>query len=141
MLQSRLVMRVVSKVTASYSVQLIDWMMPPSVWLRMPSGLTASPLSIAATARSGADAAALAVDLDFDRDRAVGGEVLVAREGEAAPAPALLLVARPAEALGGRADHVARARVLEVPQPELDRIGLRRARELVHEALDREHVV
>ncbi len=34
----------VSKVTSSSSVQFVDWMMPPSMWLRMPSGLTASPL-------------------------------------------------------------------------------------------------
>ena len=51
-LQSRLVIGVRSKVTCSNSVQLADWRMPPSIWLSMPSGLTASPLSTAATART-----------------------------------------------------------------------------------------
>ena len=41
-----------SKVTASYSVQLMACRMPPSVWFLMPSGLTAWPLSMAATART-----------------------------------------------------------------------------------------
>src|SRR5207249_8569723 len=36
--------------------------------------------------------------------------------------------------------HVARARIVEMAQPELDRIGLRRHCQLVHETLDREHV-
>ena len=47
-----LVIRVSSKVTLSYSVQLIDCTIPPSIWLISPSGLTTWPLSTAATART-----------------------------------------------------------------------------------------
>ena len=50
--QSRLVMRVSLYITASKLVQLTDCRMPPSIWLRMPSGFTASPESTAATTRS-----------------------------------------------------------------------------------------
>ena len=44
-------MRVRSKRTASFSVQLVDWMAPPSIWLTTPSGLITSPTSTAATSR------------------------------------------------------------------------------------------
>src|SRR6266403_373257 len=40
-----------SKRTASCSVQLVDWMMPPSIWFRRPSGLMIWPASAAANAR------------------------------------------------------------------------------------------
>jgi len=39
-LQSTLVIRVSSKVTASYNVQLMDCTIAPSIWLISPSGLT-----------------------------------------------------------------------------------------------------
>ncbi len=96
---------------------------------------------MAATTRTGRTEPLSRFDFHFHRDGAVRREVLVAREREAAPASALLLKTRPAEALGRRIHDVDRARILEVPQPEIDRIGLRRSRELVHEAFDREHVV
>ena len=47
-----LVILVSSKVTLSYSVQLIDCTIAPSIWLVSPSGLTTCPLSTAATART-----------------------------------------------------------------------------------------
>jgi hypothetical protein len=40
-----------SKRTDSFSVQLVDWMMPPSNWFTTPSGLTICPASTAATTR------------------------------------------------------------------------------------------
>src|SRR6185312_8500788 len=45
-------MRVRSNFTDSKRVQLSAWRIPPSIWLRIPSGLTASPLSTAATTRN-----------------------------------------------------------------------------------------
>src|SRR5689334_9851873 len=62
-----------------------------------------------------------ALYFDFAREGAIGGEVLVAREREAAPAP--LRQARrclPAEALRREIDDVAGARILEVAKAELD---------------------
>ena len=136
-------MRVRSKRTASYSVQLIDCMMPPSIWLRMPSGLTASPLSTAATTRvTRARRRSRARPRPRIAIAAVGREILVAGEGEAAAASAspALYAAQPNRSAASR-DHVACARVVEMPQAELDGIGARAAtRQLVHEALDREHV-
>src|SRR2546422_4069505 len=47
----RSVTRVRSKRSASFRVQLADWIRPPSIWLTTPSGLTTCPTSTAATAR------------------------------------------------------------------------------------------
>jgi len=44
------------------------------------------------------------------------------------------------EAFGCRGDGVASPRVVEVTQPKIDRVGLARLSQLVHEALDREDV-
>ena len=49
----------------------------------MPSGLTAVPLSIGGDRADQPHPPVVALDLDFDRHREVGAEVLVAREGEA----------------------------------------------------------
>ena len=97
---------------------------------------------MAATARTTRAAPGLALHLDLDREGADRpAEVLVAREGEAAPAAARQLdPRRPAEALGGEVDDVAGARIVEMAQAELDRIGAGGDRQLVHEALDREDV-
>ena len=46
-----LVTRVRSKRTASFSVQLTAWIVPPSSWFATPSGLTASPTSAAIARR------------------------------------------------------------------------------------------
>src|SRR3954471_3400191 len=107
-------MRVVSNSTDSNVVQLADWMMPPSIWLRMPSGLTASPLPPRATARTtraspvaacpstpsaarAAREAGVALHYELERDGGVAGEVFVAREGEAAAAAPGALEFLPAE--------------------------------------------
>ena len=44
-------MRSRSNRTASFSVQLVAWMAPPSIWLATPSGLMTSPTSTATTRR------------------------------------------------------------------------------------------
>src|SRR6266508_3350104 len=86
-------------------------------------------------------AAAFALDLDLDCNCRIGGEILVACKAEAAAAVLRRPLAwPPAEALGGQLDDVARADVLQVPQPELDRVRVSRLRQLVHDALGREHV-
>ena len=115
--------------------------MPPSIWLMTPSGLTIWPASTAATTRLTLTRPVLRIDLDVGRDGAVAGEVLVLGEREAAPARAVAAAARlPAGAPRGRLDHGARARILHVPQSELDRIDARRRRQLVDERLEREDV-
>src|SRR5207249_7759740 len=78
-----------------------------------------------------AHATALPVELDLDRQGHIGGEVLVARERTAAAAAPLLLVLRPAKAIGGGRDDLAGARIIEMAQTEHERIGLRRTRKLV----------
>ena len=60
--------------------------MPPSIWLRSPSGLTTSPASTAAVMRSTADRSVGAIDRDLGDQRDVGRLVLVASEGEAGSA-------------------------------------------------------
>ena len=85
--QSRLVTRVRSKLTCSFSVQLADWTRPPSSWLTRPTGSTICPASAAITARSSRIAAVASSTRDLDHDRGVGLLVLVAREGQAAAAP------------------------------------------------------
>src|SRR5262249_47695159 len=87
-----------------------------------------------------AHAARLALDFGFYRDCAIGREILVAREGEAASTPARLPVARPPEPGSGPADRFASARVFEVAQAKFDGIDARGYRKLVDEALDRENV-
>src|SRR5262245_61662669 len=87
-----------------------------------------------------AHAPAFAVDLSLAGDCRVRGEVLVARETEAAAAAGLPAVGLPAEALGGGAHHGLRAWILEVSEAEGDRIGARSRGELVHEAFDGEDV-
>src|SRR5436190_13555213 len=85
-------------------------------------------------------AAALEIQVNFDRERHIGGEVFVTGKSEA-PTPALLpLVLGPAEAVGRRADDLASARIVEMAQTKLNRIGLRGLRQLVDKALDREDV-
>src|SRR5260370_477727 len=56
------------------------------------------------------------------------------------PGPQLARKTRPAKAFGCGGDDVASPRVVEVAQPEIDRVGLARLSQLVHEALDREDV-
>src|SRR5690606_30822410 len=48
--------------------------------------------------------------------------------------------ARPSETLGGRLEHGAKSRLLELPQPKLERIDIRLRGELVHETLACEDV-
>src|SRR5205823_3574763 len=81
-----------------------------------------------------------AIDLDLDREREIRALVLVPGEREAAPVTPGPRIARPAEARRRGSNNVARAGVVEVPQSELNRIESRRARELVDEAFDGEHV-
>ena len=51
MAKSRARMPLLSKRTSSFSVQLTDWTMPPSICADSPSGLMISPESTAAQAR------------------------------------------------------------------------------------------
>ncbi len=115
--------------------------MPPSIWLRMPSGLTASPLSTAATARTTRTRPLSRSTSTSHRDRAYAAEILVAREGEAAPRP------RRARTEPPQPKRSPRARRRRARAGRRDGAGGTRPdrlcaamRELVHEALDREHV-
>ena len=99
------------------------------------------PASAAAQTRGTLTLPLCAIDLDLGDHRHVGGEVLVLRKAEAAAALAVAFLARlPVGLLGDGLDHRARARILDMRQPERDRIGAGRGRQLVHEGLDREHV-
>ena len=82
-------MRRASHVTASYSVQLSG--LHDAALDLVHDAVRVHGVAAVHGARDTAhpDRARLALDLDLHRDRAVGGEVLVAREGEAAPMPAL----------------------------------------------------
>src|SRR6185436_1548869 len=71
-------------------------------------------------------APALAIDLRFARDRGIRGEILVARESEAASAALLPAVSSPTKTLGSGSHDRARARVFKMAQPEVDRIGSHR---------------
>src|SRR5690606_31364015 len=84
--------------------------------------------------------ARFAVDFHLDRDSAIGGQRFVTRKAEASPPAVRQGFRRPAEALGGELDHIARPRVLKMPQPELHRIGARGLCEFIHEAFDGEDV-
>ena len=82
--------------------------MPPSIWLRMPSGLTASPLSTAATTRGTRIAPRVAVDLappSPRRSRRRGS--CSGRRRSRVPRPARPF---PAEAVGRRLACTSRAR-------------------------------
>ena len=81
----------------------------------------------------------LAAGLDVGDDGAVGAAVLVARVAD--PAPGVLGHRRaPAREPRGLAHDVCRARVVEVGDPEVDRVDVGRGRQLVDERLDREDV-
>ncbi len=89
------------------------------------------------------DLAGRAIDLDF-RDHRHAGSVALG-VGDAAPGydVAGLILARrgprvPAEFRRRRLDDGGVARILDVPQPELDRIEVQRRGQLVHEGLARE---
>ena len=115
-----LVTRVRSKRTASLSVQLVAWIAPPSIWFATPSGLITRPTSTAIDQPPHAD---LALGLDLGDDRAVGAEVLVAREADAVAARLAPLPLRPSGAAAPRASITARARGSdEVAQAVRDRI-------------------
>src|SRR5207245_7240103 len=82
-----------------------------------------------------------AVDLDGRGHSAVAGEVLVFGKGESSTARTVPADTRsPARPLCCRLDHTTGARVLQVAETEVDRIGARCGRELVDEGLEREHV-
>src|SRR5262249_60208597 len=66
--------------------------------------------------------------------------VLVAHEREAEAAPGFSPPRRPAGTLGRGREDRAGALVLEMSQPEGERVDPARVRQLVHEGLDREHV-
>src|SRR6516162_9487189 len=136
-----LVMRRSSKLTLSNKVQLIDCKIAPSIWLVIPSGLTTRPASTAATART-MRVAGFAFDLHLAGDGAIGGKVLVVGKGEAAAAARQFTArsVRPAEPLRDGGNHVASARIIEMLQAKLHRIGAGRRRQFVHEAFDGKYV-
>src|SRR5205823_7151663 len=88
------------------------------------------------------DSTGLMLDLELDRDRAIGFEIiLVSRECKTKGAPRRQLgVHAPAEFFGRQLDNVDRPLVVEMLQAEFDRIDIGRRGKLVHEAFDREHV-
>ena len=115
--------------------------MPPSIWLTSAVGIDDEARVHGRHRFRHAHLAGAAVHVDIGDHRDVAREVLVLREREAAPARAVAFLPRlPARFLRARFDHRARARVLHVPQPELDRVGAGGDRQLVHERLEREHV-
>src|SRR5439155_16047428 len=70
--------------------------------------------------------------------RHVGPVVDGARDAATAPATRALA---PAAALGDTLDDAAETPILDVAQPERERFLVGERRELVHERLDREHVL
>src|SRR5690606_28359489 len=87
-------------------------------------------------------AAVLVIDLDLDARRGDGALLRAASESDAALTRSLrrFTSARPSETLGGRLEHGAKSRLLELPQPKLERIDIRLRGELVHETLACEDV-
>src|SRR5437773_4311663 len=92
------------------------------------------------------DAPGLVLDGDLYGNGAIRREILVAGEGKPAAgsrpfaAAAAVAPARPSEPLRRRGDDIACAGVLEMPEPELHRVGPGAQRKLIHEALDGEHI-
>src|SRR5260221_3435999 len=140
-------MPVRSNLRASFKVQLADWIMPPSIWFAMPSGLIARPASTRPRAGDTHNAAD-AVDLNLGDHCAIARMVLVSRESDPAPpecaagaAAAVAHGARSPAALSGRRfDHRPRALVAQVSQTKFHGVGARRRAGLVHERFDREDV-
>ena len=80
-------------------------------------------------------------DLDLGDHGAISAAVLVLGEPDPSSARAIALFASlPAGRLRCRLDHFAGTRVLQVPEPEFDRIDVGRRGELIHERFDREDV-
>src|SRR5207247_2586962 len=77
-------------------------------------------------------------DLYFGDLRHVGVVVDGARDAATAPATRTFV---PAATLRDPLDDAAKAVIVDVPQAERERILFRERRELVHERLDREHVL
>ena len=87
------------------------------------------------------DATGLAIDRDLDRDGRIGAQILVAREGKAAPVPLRQgRRLRPAEFAGGPGDDVAGPAVRQMLQAKRDAVDACGFGQFVHEAFDREHV-
>ena len=116
----------------------MPWMMLPS--MRVLQAVRIDDLAAVVRDRELArpDLAGAAVDVDLGDDRAGGAVALRIGDAAAGDRVAGLVLARrgprvPAGLLGRRLDHRDVARVLDVPQPELDRIDAERRRDLVHE--------
>ena len=114
----------------------MPWSAPPSIWFRMPSGFEIGPQSCAHDETLHGDHAGVLVDLDLGDDCAVAVVAFVQHAGDAAAAHD---AGPPRAARGdGRASHSAvlaaaahdraETRIAQVPQPELDRVGLDAAR-------------
>ena len=100
-------------------------------------GLTASPLSTAATTRH-ADASD---SRSTSTSKAVAGYGhVVAGKRESPAAPGSPLIARPVEARRGQPNDFACPFILQMAQPELHRVRAGRPCQLAHEAFDREHI-
>src|SRR5262249_101629 len=142
--QSRLVMRRGAHLPDPSTVHLGDCTKPPPILFRSPPGVTPPPPSppppTPPPPRPPPSPLPPTPPPAPQCARTVRGQVLVAREGATAAASRRALERVPAEALRRGADHIGRARVLEVAQAEFHRIRLRRAGQLVDEALDGEHV-
>ena len=121
-----------SKRTSSFSVQLTDWTMPPSIWLVSPSGLMIKPEIDGRPGLRHTDQAGGTVDHDLRHHRDVAGRILVLGKADAAAARTVsLLSVLPASLLGHSLDHGPRPRVFQMCKAESDRIGADRGRELI----------
>ena len=97
-------------------------MVAPSIWFTRLSESTIAPQSNAVTSSRHVDRPIVDGDLGARRD--VG--TLLDAAGDAEPGSFV-----PARSFGRRAEDVGEALVLEVPQPQLDRIGAETVRKLV----------
>ena len=88
----------------------------------------------------GRDLPAVAVDQHLDDDRGIGLLVLVAREGETMAAAGFPPAADEAGVFGGGGEDRPSALVVEVAQPERQRVDVGGVRQRVHAGLDREHI-
>src|SRR5215831_18795221 len=70
-------------------------------------------------------AAAIPVNLNFCGQREIRGEIFVSRKGKTATTVLPPLVVRPAETLSGHLDDRLCPRIIQMAEPEIDRIGSR----------------